>query len=247
MKKSLQGNCIHYRFEPDEIPVTMELVGDILYQGAPGEVIREKMHSPGNQKILKTVQERYTPLLNLRGWVRPVPTGLLRELFAESLADDSPIYGAVDDWVETALFIATIGPAPEDSIPGLQKTGRITQALFLDAFLSVSTDQLAEIIMKDWAGGRIPEASADGHRFCPQRYSPGYCRWDVSGQTALFGYMADLDIPVSLTSGNMMHPRKSISGILVVEKFAPGDVLTASCRRCGDHCPNIRRITCDRK
>lgn len=46
------------------------------------------------------------------------------------------------------------------------------------------------------------------------RYSPGYCHWDVSEQHKLFSFFAEAPCGVTLTPSALMSPVKSISGVI---------------------------------
>jgi hypothetical protein len=46
------------------------------------------------------------------------------------------------------------------------------------------------------------------------RYSPGYCRWDVSEQHKLFRLMPDNFCGIRLTPSALMDPVKSVSGFI---------------------------------
>jgi hypothetical protein len=46
------------------------------------------------------------------------------------------------------------------------------------------------------------------------RYSPGYCHWNVADQHKLFSLFPDSTCGVSLTSSALMQPVKSISGVI---------------------------------
>jgi len=46
------------------------------------------------------------------------------------------------------------------------------------------------------------------------RYSPGYCHWNVSDQHKLFSLFQDSPCGVSLTASSLMFPIKSISGVI---------------------------------
>ena len=50
------------------------------------------------------------------------------------------------------------------------------------------------------------------------RYSPGYCKWSVIDQHKLFSLFPDNTHQVSLTPSALMHPVKSISGIIGIGK-----------------------------
>lgn len=46
------------------------------------------------------------------------------------------------------------------------------------------------------------------------RYSPGYCKWSVADQHALFSFFPKNCCGISLTDSFLMHPVKSVSGII---------------------------------
>jgi hypothetical protein len=50
------------------------------------------------------------------------------------------------------------------------------------------------------------------------RYSPGYCGWDVSEQKKLFGLLPKKFCGIELTDSCLMRPIKSVSGIIGVGK-----------------------------
>ncbi len=50
------------------------------------------------------------------------------------------------------------------------------------------------------------------------RYSPGYCQWPVSDQQKLFSFFHENICGVSLTDSSLMHPVKSISGVIGIGK-----------------------------
>jgi len=50
------------------------------------------------------------------------------------------------------------------------------------------------------------------------RYSPGYCQWPVSDQPKLFSFFHENICGISLTDSSLMHPVKSISGVIGIGK-----------------------------
>ncbi|MEI6050551.1 MAG: vitamin B12 dependent-methionine synthase activation domain-containing protein [Bacteroidota bacterium] len=78
----------------------------------------------------------------------------------------------------------------------------------------------------DVVGSEIVEAAADlmqielekevisTHRKITNRYSPGYCGWDVAEQHKLFQLVPDNFCGIRLTESALMDPVKSVSGII---------------------------------
>lgn len=50
------------------------------------------------------------------------------------------------------------------------------------------------------------------------RYSPGYCKWSVADQHKLFSFFPENCCGIGLTDSSLMHPIKSVSGIIGVGK-----------------------------
>lgn len=50
------------------------------------------------------------------------------------------------------------------------------------------------------------------------RYSPGYCQWPVSDQPKLFSFFPENTCGISLTESSLMHPVKSVSGLIGIGK-----------------------------
>jgi hypothetical protein len=82
----------------------------------------------------------------------------------------------------------------------------------------------------DLLGSAIAEAAADrlqdvlkqvveedGQKIT-NRYSPGYCHWNVSDQHKLFSLFQGNPCGVTLTPSSLMQPTKSISGVIGIGK-----------------------------
>ncbi len=110
---------------------------------------------------------------------------------------------------KVAVFLVTIGNRLEETAGWLAEDSLIVQSAVLDAIGSDAADKVADFVQ-----GRIGEmASAQG--LCiSQRFSPGYCDWDVSQQKMIFRTMGENSTGIRLTEGYLMIPRKSISGII---------------------------------
>lgn len=63
----------------------------------------------------------------------------------------------------------------------------------------------------------VREELPDGDRIT-NRYSPGYCHWDVADQHQLFSLFPPAPCGVTLTQSALMHPVKSISGVIGIGK-----------------------------
>lgn len=108
-----------------------------------------------------------------------------------------------------ALFICTSGTEYEGYLQRLKDDGDMVSVFIADALGSVIAEHCAdemEICLQE---------SIDklGWRHT-NRFSPGYCGWDVSQQQLLFRLFGGRTCGVSLTESSLMVPIKSVSGII---------------------------------
>ncbi len=111
---------------------------------------------------------------------------------------------------------------------------------------------LLEGYIFDVAGSEIVEAAADLMQeklkimmaaegmLITNRYSPGYCGWDVSEQHKLFRLIPDNFCGITLTNSALMVPLKSVSGIIGIGKKVRFNPYT--CNLCEDKNCIYRRI-----
>lgn len=90
-------------------------------------------------------------------------------------------------------------------------------------------DDWAALFIKDSIGTCLVEAAGDylekqleeGIRMDMKhtnRFSPGYCGWDVTEQRKLFSLLPDTILDIQLSESCMMSPIKSISGFIGIGK-----------------------------
>ena len=105
-----------------------------------------------------------------------------------------------------AFFVATAGMEYER----LRKEEKDPVRVFVaDAVGSVMVERCADLMEN------TIQASIDklGWRHT-NRFSPGYCGWDVADQQQLFPLLGNAPCGVTLTEGQMMIPVKSVSGVI---------------------------------
>ena len=131
---------------------------------------------------------------------------------------------------KAAVFLVTIGEHLEEMAHRLAEDGLIVQATVLDAIGSVAAEGVA-----DYVQGKIKETANNQGLVISQRFSPGYCDWDISQQRTVFWAVSGDSMGIHLTDGCLMIPRKSISGVIGigprdgnVENYNP-------CKTCDKH------------
>jgi hypothetical protein len=119
------------------------------------------------------------------------------------------VYGQIKRSGSLAFFLCTAG----DEIGGRSRTamkeGDLLKGYIYDVVGSEIVEAAADI-MQDSLG----EAMTPDGRKITNRFSPGYCGWDVAEQHKLFILMKDNFCGIRLNSSALMDPVKSVSGLI---------------------------------
>ena len=108
-----------------------------------------------------------------------------------------------------ALFVVTAGPEPENLARSLIAEGNYLEGYIADLVASTLVDSAADQVQEKVGN----MAKASGLRIT-NRYSPGYCSWNVEEQQKLFSQFPGGTCGISLSESSLMNPVKSISGII---------------------------------
>lgn len=108
-----------------------------------------------------------------------------------------------------AIFISTIGNGPELLSKELFDKGDGLEAYILSLVASEAADSHAAYIHK-----HIEHLAKAENMKITNRFSPGYCRWDVAEQKKLFSFFRNNTSGVTLNDSALMNPIKSVSGII---------------------------------
>lgn len=114
---------------------------------------------------------------------------------------------------ELALFICTAGKRISQRSQELMRGDNPVLGYVFDVLGSMiveaATDQLQEEIKHKANHARLEITN---------RYSPGYCKWSVADQHKLFSFFPPNCCGIRLTDSALMHPIKSVSGIIGLGK-----------------------------
>jgi hypothetical protein len=108
-----------------------------------------------------------------------------------------------------AFFLVTAGPGPEKLARDLLEKGEYLDGYITDLVASALADAVADCVHEEIR----KEADSLGMKMT-NRYSPGYCSWDVAEQQKLFSLFPENSCGISLSESSLMSPVKSISGIV---------------------------------
>ncbi len=119
------------------------------------------------------------------------------------------VYGQLGKADSLAVFICTAGAETGLQAKKAMSEGDPLKGYIYDIIGSMVVDAAAFLLQ-----GEIEKAARLTGRKITNRYSPGYCGWDVTEQHTLFRLFPDNFCGITLTPSALMQPVKSISGIL---------------------------------
>jgi hypothetical protein len=185
------------------------------------EVLRALGYPAGHQPPAGTMDRL------LRLW--PHAEGLLEPRGAYRIVAQDAARAAGMPQAETrvAIAVCTIGPGVEKAVAAAGAGGRLLDALLLDAFGSAAAEAAADAL-----NARVCDAARRRRLFAAARVSPGYGAWETAGQRQLLALLPVGELGITLTSGQMMVPRKSVSFAANLVNARPTWSETP-CVRCG--------------
>jgi len=108
-----------------------------------------------------------------------------------------------------ALFVVTAGPEPERLARSLISEENYLDGYIVDLVTSTFVDLAADQVQE-----QVRKMAHLGGLKITNRYSPGYCSWNVEEQQKLFSLFPRGCCGITLSDSSLMNPMKSISGII---------------------------------
>jgi len=119
------------------------------------------------------------------------------------------IFGQVKKAGSFAIFTCTAGEEISKRIRKAMQERDLLKGYIYDIIGSEIVEAAADL-MQDELERSVESAGMK----ITNRYSPGYCNWDVAEQHKLFGLLPDNFCGIRLTPSALMDPVKSVSGII---------------------------------
>jgi hypothetical protein len=107
------------------------------------------------------------------------------------------------------FFLVTAGPEPENLARSLMTEGSYLEGYIVDLAASAIVDLAADQIQE-----QVRNLAENRGVKITNRYSPGYCSWNVVEQQKLFSLFPEGCCGISLSESSLMNPVKSVSGII---------------------------------
>jgi hypothetical protein len=119
------------------------------------------------------------------------------------------VFNRINNSEKAALFVCTVGHDISVRSRILMKEGDIIRGYVYDTLGSIAVEAAMNLIQEKLKN----EMSASGMKIT-NRYSPGYCGWDIVEQKILFSLLPKKFCGIELTDSCLMLPIKSLSGII---------------------------------
>jgi len=137
------------------------------------------------------------------------------------------IYRQIKEAEEAALLISTAGPVIGEKSRNSMKSGDMLKGYVYDVIGSEVVEAAADMMQEE-----LRKSMAAHGKGITNRFSPGYCGWDVAEQHKLFSFFKDNFCGITLTESALMNPIKSVSGLIGIGehvRYAP-----YQCHLCDD-------------
>ena len=185
----------------------------------PGDMLRLLGEQEGNIDTHTTalVEQYIAECLRI---CSPAGAFLLVETFESSSAEEIAIPGLVFDSGKIihkmlrhsesyAVFLVTAGPEAEILARSLISEGNYLEGYITDLVASAIVDSAADQVQE-----QVRNIAKENGLHITNRYSPGYCAWNVEEQQKLFSLFPKDCCGISLSDSSLMNPVKSMSGII---------------------------------
>lgn len=136
------------------------------------------------------------------------------------------IYNQFIEADNAVIFVCTIGNEMELWSKNNTAEGDLLRGYLIDVTASTIVENVADLL-HDFIGKTFIEKDWK----ITNRYSPGYCNWQVNEQQNLFSLLPKNFCNIKLSDSSLMNPIKSISGIIGIGKNVK--YREYFCDRCG--------------
>lgn len=111
------------------------------------------------------------------------------------------------------IFGATVGDGVMALVNHYNKEYDFLKAYWCDKIANWTLDRVVENMKKDLAKHFVEE-----NLKITSNWGPGYCGWDISEQRYLMELLSDEELKIKLSPSMLMHPIKSLSGVIGIGK-----------------------------
>jgi len=135
------------------------------------------------------------------------------------------VYSQIKKSESIALFMCTAGEEPGKRSRKYMHERDLLRGYIYDVVGSEIAEAAADLMQDD-----LEKSAAESGLRITNRYSPGYCGWNVNEQHKLFSLIPYNYCGIRLTESALMDPVKSVSGIIGIGSNVKNNPYT--CRMC---------------
>jgi hypothetical protein len=119
------------------------------------------------------------------------------------------VFGQIKKSESVAIFLCTAGEEIGIRSRRSMLEGDLLRGYIYDIIGSEIVESAADLMQNE-----LEKAAISSGKKITNRYSPGYCGWDVAEQHKLFQLVPNNYCGIKLTPSSLMDPVKSVSGII---------------------------------
>jgi len=135
------------------------------------------------------------------------------------------LYSQIKKSDSVAVFLCTAGPEIGNLSRNAMKGGDLLTGYIYDVIGREVVEAAADLMQDNL----LKEMASAGKKIT-NRYSPGYCGWDVAEQQKLFRLMEGNFCGIRINDSSLMDPEKSVSGFIGIGENVKYNPYT--CRLC---------------
>lgn len=174
------------------------------------------------ERLLSELGERVTPACRMLILPGEVGESTVR-INGTSFDTPGPIVRILSGAESFAVYLVTAGQAYDDWLTEVKGRGDILGEFVADAIGSATAEKMGAYVKSTLE----KELNGANHS---SSFNPGQCDWPLTEQRKLFAVLGDDHLGVTLGESCLMHPIKSVSGIIGIgEGVTPG---VTSCDLC---------------
>lgn len=165
-------------------------------------------------QIIESEMEKFKDVTDICGAVQKCPVSFIEEGLKMKVGEqffdlDKTVYRFLKNSEEIIIFLCTAGKTISDASQDMMNQGELMEGFVVDTIGSVATEKAMDIIHKQLEV-ELKESGIN----TTNRYSPGYCEWNVSEQQKLFKLYPEAYCGITLNDSSLMSPIKSVSGFI---------------------------------
>ena len=205
-------NSIEYEILPKDIRIDSKMIASLM------SLDKENIPEPFNE-IIRNEIDVINTLSDIRGgyiiskdiFLNPEEGIFTSEDIQFKVGKDALHFLKNSEML--AFFVCTAGETISKRSKAFMDSDKLLEGYVTDVIGSVLAEEAMEFIHKKLSSEMLNEGLK-----ITNRYSPGNCDWQIDEQNKLFSLLPDNFCSIRLSESALMHPIKSVSGVIGIGK-----------------------------